>query len=587
MRPARPFPTEVYSSAVERLENTLRRIDGRGYRAYKDLAGRYHFPSFDLFVDHVQGDPFAAPSRIAVTVDAPTAGLPSSLWERRCRRIATEDWLTRRVWEAIPDVFRGGRGSGKSGKVSIDRPGQEVLERTSCLIDDGGVELRLTVGLPAAGRRVLGREAHAILCEELPALVQRCLVQAAHDEGAMGRHADCIEDQGDLRASLGDRGLVAFVGEGSLLPRQSGVDDRPLQRGGVPFGPIPDSMLVELPLTNGGTVRGLGVRRGVTLIVGGGYHGKSTLLESLARGIYDHLPGDGRERVVTSARTLCVRAEDGRAVSQVGIDGFIGALPNGVDTRRFSTTRASGSTSQATAIMEALEAGADTLLIDEDTSASNFLARDHRMQRLVPKACEPILPFVDRVRELHDAHGASTVMVLGGSSDYFEVCDSVIQMDAYRPRDATDTVRRIVAAHPSARESEAADEALVVRHRRPTGAGLEPTVQRRGGPRARVKAMDTRAIRLGEHELDISLLAQIVAPSQTRALADALVYVHRELADGQRTVAGIVASLGELIAEGGVCRYAARGYGDRAAVRALDVATAMNRLRELGIRTEK
>ena len=444
----------------------------------------------------------------------------------------------------------------------------------------------MELGLPAAGRRVLGREAETILFRELPALVRAALLAGAHDLEAMRVHANCVEDQEALRAQLAAMGLVGFVGEGCVLPRRSGVDDRPLERGAVPFGPIPESMVVEVELPFAGRITGLGIRRGVTLIVGGGYHGKSTLLEALARGIYNHIPGDGRERVVTLREALTVRAEDGRRVERVGIDAFIQDLPDGVDTRCFSTDRASGSTSQAAAIMEALEAGAQVLLLDEDTSASNFLVRDHRMQRLVPSDKEPIRPFVDRVRELHTALDVSTVMVLGGSSDYFEVCDQVIQMDAYRPLDVTGRVAEIIAELPSQRLVERADEPVVVRARRPLRDGLSPMTAgrgRQGTSKSRVRARDTRAIVLGDQEIDISMLSQLVDASQTRLLADARVHVHAELADGARTLREITDAIREIIQDEGVCGLAERRFGNRALVRALDVAAAINRLRSLSV----
>lgn len=569
---------------MERLKQILNRIDGRGYRAYKDLKGRYELGNATLFVDHVQGDPYAAPSRIALAVDASRARLPDDLLTPPSRRVAAEDFLTRRVHATIPRICRGSRGSSKGGRVSIDRPGQEVLERTSCLIDEGAIEIRLEVGLPAAGRRVLAREAETILCSELPELVERTLLAEAHDLAAMRAHADCVEDQATLRAGLEERGLVAFVAEGACLPRRSGVDDRPLDAAVVPFGPVPETLAVELELPHAGRVRGLGIGRGVTLIVGGGYHGKSTLLEALARGIYDHVPDDGREQVVCSRRALTVRAEDGRRVAAVGIDPFIRNLPNGMDTRRFSTERASGSTSQAAAIMEALEAGADALLIDEDTSASNFLVRDHRMQLLVPRDKEPICPFVDRVRQIYDEHGASTIMVLGGSSDYFEVADAVIQMDAYQPRDVTARVADIMAAHPSPRERDSAIFPVEVRARRPQRSSVDPTDRRKPHRGARVKAMDTRAIRLGDEEIDISLLAQLVDRSQTRALGDALVLLHEDsIIDDRRSVGEIAREVESLIDSQGLCGFSARGHGNRAEIRALDVISALNRLRSLRI----
>mgnify|MGYP001358682508 CR=1 FL=1 len=529
----------------------------------------------------MQGDPFASPSRIAVAINAKNAGLPPNSWNNRARRTATEDYLTRRVAEIIPRVFQGQRGSGKSGRVFIDKPGQEVLERTSCLIDEGSIEVRLEVGLPAAGRRVLGREAAAILCDELPTLVSKTLMHGAHDEAAIQTHADTVDDQQWLRAHLSEHELVAFVAEASILPRRSGVDDRPKTDNAVPFGPIPESLAVEITLPHRGVVRGLGIRPGVTLLVGGGYHGKSTLLDAIARGIYDHVPGDGRELVVTSASALSVRAEDGRRVSDVGIDAFINGLPSGDETTRFSTERASGSTSQAAGIMEGVEAGARVLLLDEDTSAGNFLVRDHRMQLLVSKEHEPITPYIDRVRDLHTQHGVSTLLVLGGCSDYFDVADCVIQMQAYRPLDVTPEVRQLCVEHPSPRSMESDNETVHVRHRIPDIRSIDPSSGRRP---ERVKSMDTRAIRFGNEEIDLSKLSQLVHPSQTRALADALLQVQREWGGENERVTDIVETFDALVSEEGLTAFTARSFGNRAAVRGLDVACALNRLRSLRIR---
>lgn len=592
---------------MERLRSTLRRIDGRGYPAYKDTRGSYDGDGLTLHIDHVQGDPFAAPSRVALTVPGPVAGLPDDLTVQRTRRVAAADQLLRAVAAAIPAIFqehrgghggRGGRGSGGSGRVSIDTPGQEILERTACLIDarTGDIEIRLRVGLPAAGRRVLGREAATLLLDQLPELARRTLWADAMDLAALRRAADVAEDAHALRAALDARGLVAFVAQGAILPRASGVDDRPLApaQGAVPFGPVPDPLAVTIDLPHAGPVRGLGLPAGVTLVVGGGYHGKSTLLDALARGIYDHVPGDGRERVVTTGQAITVRAEDGRRVAATSIDPFIRDLPTGADTRAFSTERASGSTSQAAGIVEAVEAGATLLLVDEDTSANNFLVRDHRMQLLVAPGKEPITPFVDRVRQLHDELGVSTVLVLGGSSDYFEVADHVLQMDGYRPVDVTQRVHQLVADHPSERVREADDAPLHVAARAPLAASVDARTGGGGGGRGgrggggrrreRVRALETRAIRFGDEEIDLSLLNQLVDPSQTRALGDALRLVGGELADGRRTMRELAQELDRRAAEGGLTAYSERGFGDRAQVRGLDLVLALNRLRTLQVR---
>lgn len=565
---------------MQRLVSILRRIDGRGYRAYKDIAGSYGGREFTLRIDHVQGDPFAEPSRVALIRPIDRTGLPSELLEGR-RRIATEDFLTRQVAAALPRVVRGKRGSGRSGVILVDRPGQEILERTSCLVRDGAVEIRLKLGLPAEGRRVLGRAAAEMLTEELQRLVDLVLPADGFPIADLRRHVLVDEDQEALRAALGDLGLVAFVGEGAVLPRRSGVDSRPMVGSPVPFGPVPDPLRVSISLPNGGEVVGLGVPEGVTLIVGGGFHGKSTLLDALALGIYNHVPDDGRELVVTRPGAVSVRAEDGRRVEGVDISPFISNLPLARDTQRFCTDDASGSTSQATAILEAVELGAELLLLDEDTSASNFLVRDFRMQALVHKDQEPITPFVDRVRELHEVCGVSTILVLGGSSDYLDVADTVIQMDAYRPRDVTREAKDICERYPNARRREAVAALGRPTPRVPLPTGFDPSSRRRA---ERVRTRATRSIEFGEHEIELDALEQLVDDSQARAIGDLMLALSRGLADASTPLRELLDGLQSRVDVEGLAAVTARSRGDRAAVRVFEVGAAVNRLRSLKVR---
>ena len=431
--------------SAEDLQRILHRIDGHGYRAYKEIRGVYDCGTHLILVDHVQGDPFAAPSRVRVQVPQKLAGFPEDTYRSRSRRVGLCDFLTRRFAQNIQEVTHGRRGTGRSGEIRIGLPGQEVLERTSVGIDTDRVEARFTMGLPARGRRVVGRQAGEMFFEKLPAIVGSALAFGRLDRKALYSHIEVVEDQDALREGLADHGLVAFVPDDANLPRRSGVDARPmLGDQAVPFK-TPDRFRVTVELANRGKISGMGIPGGVTLIVGGGYHGKSTLLRALEAGVYNHIPGDGRELAVTVNDAVKIRAEDGRRIEQVDIRPFIGNLPYGCDTSVFSTDEASGSTSQAANIIESLEVGTSLLLIDEDTSATNFMIRDYRMQELVAKDKEPITPFIDKVRQLYEDQGVSTIMVIGGSGDYFDVADRVIMMDAYRPRDATDAAASVAS----------------------------------------------------------------------------------------------------------------------------------------------
>src|SRR5919202_4256839 len=365
-----------------RLTATLDRIDRMGYGAYKDLQGSYDLGEFTLFVDRVQRDPFAPPSLIRVrTKDNRFA---PELFENPVRRVAFEDFLTRSVEKALRRVVKGNRGSGGSGRIEIQHPSQVVLPRTSMVVEPGFVEARMAVGLPARGRTVDARAARTMLLEELPRVVREALTPAGVDGEAARRHVETVEDAHHLRRQLPELGLVAFVANGAVLPRESGASDKPLREGAVSFE-SPEELRVAVKLPNRGEVSGMGIPGGVTLVAGGGFHGKSTLLSALSWGVYNHVPADGRELVVTRADALKIRAEDGRSVAGVDISAMIGALPGGRSTKNFSTMNASGSTSQAANIAEALEIGTSLLLVDEDTSATNFMIQDERMRELVRK----------------------------------------------------------------------------------------------------------------------------------------------------------------------------------------------------------
>lgn len=561
------------------LEQTLHRIDGRGYKAYKDLEGSWLLsPNLLLHVDHVQGDPFAAPSRLRLEVPQSRAGFPEALFGHRERRRGLEDFVGRAASAAAGRV-RSGRGSGKSGMVEVDRGGQEILRRSTVSIDSDRVELRLTAGLPAAGRRVLGRQAAALLLEELPLLADRTLHLEALDSRRLNEHCQAAEDQHALRRQLGRMGLVAFVADGAILPRLSGVDDRPLEGEAVPFT-SPDSLRVEVELPHAGRISGMGIPAGVTLIVGGGFHGKSTLLQALERSVYDHLPGDGRHLCATVPSAVKIRAEDGRRIERVDISPFIGHLPSAHDTTAFSTDNASGSTSQAANIIEALEMDARLLLLDEDTCATNFMIRDERMQALVARDKEPITPFLDKVRQIYEELGVSTILVMGGCGDYFEAADLVLMMDGYVPRDVTAGARAVAQRFGRRRQPEGSGHFGTLTPRRPDHRSFDAA---RGRREVKIDVKGLRTILYGTTRMDLSYLEQLVDPAQTRALANIIhLYESRYCGRGENIRDELERLYNHLEREG-FDLISPRMEGGLALPRIQEVMMAINRMRSLKV----
>lgn len=569
---------------AKHLSTTLSRIDGAGYKAYKEIQGVYAFPRWQLIIDHVQGDPYSTPTKVRVRVTRPNAGFPPDTTSNKSRTIALCDFIMRIFFKNCRNYSMGDRGIGKSGLITTATPVQEIIERSAVMIDEAYVELRFFMGLPAFGRKIAGKHAHSMFFDELPQIVDRSLFMDAMDRQTLYHHITTSEDADHMRNQLKHLGLIGFVANGAHLPRQSGIDPKPLADDGsvIPFQ-TPQSMRVDIALPNSGTISGMGLFKGVTLIVGGGYHGKSTLLKALELGIYNHIPGDGRERVVTLPQSVKIRAADGRNIEKTDISPFITDLPFHRSTTAFSTANASGSTSQAAAISEAIEAGAQVLLLDEDTSATNFMIRDFRMQQLVAKAHEPITPFVDKIKSLYREKGISTILVMGGCGDYFSVADRVIQMAEYIPYDVTEKAAEITRMHPNERKNESGSAFGNVTERIPMPESIDPI---RADRRFKIASRGLHEILFGDGIIDLWDVEQIIDAAQTQAIGYAIDRA-KKYTDGKLTLQAILTLIERDLDEKGLDILPPYITGDLARFRPQELSAALNRMRTLIMRQKK
>ena len=565
-------------SAAE-LKQLLDRIDHRGYPAYKDTKGQYQFQGYVFSIDHVQGDPFASPSKVSVQVKGSTAGFPEELYKGRHQRAALQDEMTRQFYRAIQKYAFRAKGSGKSGLISVSKCGQEVLERTACEINpkNGDVKLRFEVGFPANGRTINARELEKIVYEFLPECVEQSLFYKNCDKKRVRSIIDLAEDQQYIRDELEKKDLIAFVANGAILPRESGVSDKPM-KGAVRFQ-SPKEMEVTMKLPHKGEISGMGIRRGITLIVGGGYHGKSTLLKALELGVYNHIQGDGREYVITKDDAMKIRAEDGRSIKKTDISMFINDLPNGKDTRGFYTEDASGSTSQAANVIESMEAGASVMLIDEDTSATNFMIRDELMQRVIHRDMEPITPFIDRILELYQVYGISTVIVAGSSGAYFHIADTIIQMDRYEPKEITKLAKETAKDFPAMSGMEnPAEKPVFVRCPR-QGRGFKPN------DRIKMKTMGKEMVQINRETIDLRYVEQLADTEQVSALGYCVRYAEKHLFQGKDTIQNVVDKLEEKICREGLsslCESTA-SVANLAMPRRQEIFACLNRYRGLNL----
>ena len=533
----------------EELRQQLRSINRKSYPAYKGLKGLYHFGNYILSIDHVQGDPFASPSHVSIQISHRDTGFPVEYYKDTLTGTTLCDYLTRQFEKQVSQYSFRAKGSGKSGLLTVSHCGQEILSRTACEITEKGITARFFVGFPANGRTINATELEKILFDFLPVCIQKSFFYSSLNAKELQNYIELAEDQEFIRQTLPAKNLCAFIADGSILPRESGISSRPM-KASVPFT-SPDSLRISINLPHKGKITGMGIPKGITLIVGGGYHGKSTLLNALELGVYNHIPGDGREYVITDATAVKLRSEDGRFIKDVDISMFINDLPNKKDTRCFSTLDASGSTSQAAGIVESMEAGSHLFLLDEDTSATNFMVRDAFMQQVIQREKEPITPFLERAEDLYKKAGISTILVAGSSGAFFHIADTIIQMDNYVPKDITASVKKLCSQYPLPAVS-VTDFQLPHSHRimsRPAESSKRLRHNSRGNhsasgaakpERLKTRISGTDGFSLGRQEIDLRYTEQLIDAEQTAALGLLLKYAVEHLADGRRTLPEIV-----------------------------------------------
>jgi predicted ABC-class ATPase len=560
----------------------LKAIDNKDYAAYQSILGEYDYKGFKLIIHQIPKDPYAPPHTgiYCIQVGHDKINLPGNMINSITRQKACRDYFARMFFYAAKKISKGRRGTGNSGIITIDEPGQAILERSSVIICKEYMEIRFFIGLPASGRNIESDIAGEMLSKELPEIVKQSLYKESIDMAGLKKHLETAEDAEYLRAQLEPLGLVAFIAHNAILPRKSGTSDEPLSKEEtVPFS-TPESLQVEIELPNAGKIKGMGIPRGVTLIVGGGYHGKSTLLNAIGLGFYNHIPGDGREQCVSDSGTVKIRSYSGRYVEKVDISTFIKNLPIKKDTTAFSTENASGSTSQAASILEAIEAGARVLLMDEDTCATNFMIRDLKMQSLVQKEDEPITTFIDKARQLYSEKDISTILVLGGAGDYFDVSDQVIQMIKYLPVDVTDKAREISRWFPLRRNQEDSGCPVSYKNRKPVPETIDPYNDYN---KKSVYAKEVQRLNFGKNVIDLTDVEQLIELSQTRAIGQALCYIDKYI-DGEKTLLEVINLLFHDLKNGGFDILSERISGHFAEFRSLELAFTLNRLRGIKMR---
>ncbi len=557
---------------LNELKSKILNINGKGYKSYKNIEGKYEIENgFYLDIIHVQSDPFASPSKINLIAKLKYTQFPKDLYNNNIRKIAFQDYILRKIKKYFMKYSKP-RGSGKSGLYFIHSGGQEIIYRSGCEIIEDELIIRFFCGLPAFGRKINGNTAIDMLTKEVPSSVE-VLKFSYHSNEEIYKFVNLYEDIEYIRSKLEERKLIAFIGNNSVLPRKSGIDETPLTENPVPFK-SPQSMEVKFETLHHGIIKGMGIPEGVTLIVGGGFHGKSTLLNAISKGIYSHIEGDGREWVISHPKTVKVRSEDGRAITGVNISPFINNLPMNKSTTFFITENASGSTSIAANIIEALEVGAKVLLLDEDTTATNFLIRDFRIQKLIPKNKEPITPFIDKVKKLYEEYKVSTIIVIGGCGDYLSVADTVISLENYKVFDRTKEAKEILSEFPLNRKIESNNFGKLSKRKMSTKSLNTNKIKIRG----------RKEILLGKEIIDLTFVEQILDEDQTRFISEVIKFLNKKFSSDMY-IYDAIKNFEKLFNDKGFKAFLSKPSGNLTFSRIFEIAAAINRYRRLLIKT--
>lgn len=557
------------------LISKLKSLNGRDYGACQDLLGEYDFQNkFKLIIHKIPKDPYAPPHTgvYRIQVSRVNKQIIDYNIDSRIKKRAFTDFLARKFYDASKLISLKNRGTGYSGAITIDKPGQVILERNSVVISDKYIEVRCFIGIPARGRKVNSRVAEKMFLEELPKIVLQSLYKKNIELKELETHIHTAEDAEFLRNELDALGLVAFVSNGSILPRKSSQSDQPMETSRVVLFKSPPSLEVALELPNAGLTKGMGIPKGITLITGGGYHGKSTLLSTLESSVYNHIPGDGREKCVSLYESVKVRAYSGRNIIKTDISTFINNLPLGKDTKSFSSNNASGSTSQAASIIEAVEVGARVLFMDEDTCATNFMNRDQKIKKLIKKEDEPITTYIDKVGQLFSEKSVSTILALGGVGDYFDVSDLVIKMKNYQPIDETNRAHEI--SNSSLYEPEKIDSGFDFYDRCPLP---ETITSKNTRGKYNLKAKGLNRIHFGLENIDLKDVEQIIELSQTKALCYGLEYSKKYM-NNETTLREVVSQVIKDINQSGLDVICNNINGNFSFFREFELAFVLNRL---------
>lgn len=557
----------------------LGELDGRDFSEYNRIIGDYDFSRYVLKVTRVPTDASEPGTLFLLRVPSHVAGFPAHLHQTPIRRTALEDLLVRKMSAAIEASSAYDEDGVSRKRLFLPKPGPQILPRSALLITEDYVEARVHVNLPVRRGRIHGEEARHVFFETLPAVVNASLIYCNLDEQEAVAFVRLMEDADALRQMLPTRGWVAFVGEGALLARR-GPDGRAARTGGRPLA-ISAELWTEVELPNQGRIRGLGIPAGITVVVGDEYSGRVEFLKAIAAGIYNHIPGDGREYVISAPDAVYIAADPGRCIRRVDLGAFIRGDNPGREGSIYSTDDADPCASQMAAMAEALEVGSRVLLFDESDSGTAFLASDSRLDEIAGAGKRGILPLCAAAREMADHRGVS--FVVGGRSsiaEWIPIADTVLRIENFTVSDVTKEAKRLEIRRTDDKPNPEAVARLFECSRHVVPSSLDPSSGRHD---AIVGAESIYHLRFGKSVVDLQRVCQLADISQTETIGLILYYAKSRYLREARSIREIMDLVDRDLSTEGLDCLTRDLRCDLARPRRFEIAAALNRLASLRI----
>ena len=556
--------------SLQKLEEKIQSLATKRLRDYQKIAGEYVYPGFVLYMDTIPPDPDKTPVRARIRARIADTDLPKVIFKTKEGEIAARDFITREFSDKTVAASQKKHGNGK---FYIDKPGRDMLETSSVVVDDGLIEVRFSIDLPHDKGNIPTYELTELLLKRLPRMVRGSMFFKNIDSEKLTKWIEVYQDAEALRKSLDAAGLVAFVADGSVI---EGIRREEDSRKAFK---APDDLAVTLTAPNRGEIRGMGIPKGLTVIAGWANSGKTTLLTALSYGVYNHLPGDGREYIVTAHDAMFVQTEEGRRVENVDISPFFSGTLNHHKSEEYRIKRARMFDSQAASVMEAVEIGTSLLLLDEDSSSPALIGTDMRMDALMGEEGNPVTTLVDVLPELRDSLNISTVIALSSNGAYLGCADTVIRFDdEYKASNISEEAKRIAAETPSPEPRGATLQKP--RGRQPLRATLDPMEQK---TKDKIRPRGIGYVQYGDEFIDMEKVPQLSSSSQARGIARGLSLLHR-LLDRSRTLSDAVDEVVRRVNTVGLDTLSNRCMGDLAVFRRQELAAAVNRLQDLKMR---